>query len=182
MSQRRSALLPGIITGLPVMLAGAALYGALIGLTQYEIGLATIGLGALTGLGVTPTRASRTTGPLLPLLPPLAALLGLTGAALGQVAGTALLLMDHAGQQGLPMTYATAAAEIVTGFNALIGESPESILYWAASAITACTVAIRRTTGTASRHARTHATATAATHPRIAQSVTAPNSPSTPTT
>ncbi|TMR12338.1 hypothetical protein, partial [Nonomuraea zeae] len=249
MTRQRSGLLSAIVAGLPATLAGAAVYGLLIGLTEYEIGLATIGVGTLAALGVTATRtadpvttagrttglgitttgtadpgittarsaglgtasarttdpdiaATRTTalggtadpgittaGPISlgatsartadlgvisaartadSLLPPLAALLGLAGAALGEVVGTALLLVDLAGQEGLPMSYATAATEAVTGFHALIGESPECILYWAVSAITAYTVATRRTTRRARKHARTLFSPTPANTPPMA--------------
>ena len=181
MPKQRSGLVPGAVAGLLAMLAGAAAYGAVIGITKYEIGLATVGVGALVGLAITAVK------PTSPLLPPLAAVLGLAGAALGQVAGAALLLLELARQEGMAITYATAAAEIVHGFDALIGEDPESLLFWAVAAATAFVVVNRRTpTPATNRTGTVHGTHRPGT-PHITKQpapphITAPTSASEPWT
>ncbi|MFG1710228.1 hypothetical protein ACFLIM_44370 [Nonomuraea sp. M3C6] len=131
MSNQKSGLVPGIIVGLVAMLAGAALYGAIIGITKYEIGIATIGVGVLVGLGIMAVK------PTSPVLPPLAAVFGLAGAALGQIVGATILLVEFAQDEGVTMSYTTAAGEITGEFGALISEDPKSLLFWAIGAAAA---------------------------------------------
>ncbi|NUT08854.1 MAG: hypothetical protein HOQ38_00140 [Nonomuraea sp.] len=131
MSDQKSGLVPGIVVGLVAMLIGAAIYGAIIGITKYEIGIATVGVGVLVGLGIMAVK------PTSPVLPPLAAVFGLAGAALGQLVGTTILLVQLAQEAGETIGYGTAAATVFPEFGSIISEDPKSLLFWAIGAAAA---------------------------------------------
>jgi hypothetical protein len=131
MSQQKSGLVPGIVVGLVAMLVGAALYGVIIGITEYEIGIATIGVGVLVGLGIMAVR------PTSPVLPPLAAVFGLAGAAIGQILGDTILLVKIAQDAGQTLDYGSAASTIIGDFGSIISDNPKSLLFWAIGAAAA---------------------------------------------
>lgn len=128
MPQEKTGLVPGVLAGLAAMLIGAAAYGAVIGITAYEIGFAAIGVGLLVGLGMMAVK------PTSPVLPPLAALFGLVGSALGQVIGTTILLVKYAQEQGTERGYFDALVAVAGSFDEIVGEDPKSLLFWAIGA------------------------------------------------
>lgn len=123
MPQQKTGLVPGILVGFAAMLIGAAAYGAIIGISGYEIGFAAIGVGALVGVGMMAVK------PTSPVLPPLAALFGLAGAALGQIIGTTWLLVAETSAG-----YGEAVSAVVSSFGDILGEDPKSLLFWAIGA------------------------------------------------
>jgi len=127
-----SGLLPGVLAGLGAMIVGAAAYGALIGFGGYEIGYGAVGVGVLVGLamvGVLVGLAMMAGKPTSPVLPPLAALFSLAGAALGQIAGQIIRWAQSSGTD-----YVTAVGETLARFPEQLREYPISILFWVAAA------------------------------------------------
>ncbi|GAA2373489.1 hypothetical protein [Nonomuraea africana] len=128
MTQQKSGLVPGILVGLVAMLVGAAVYGAVVGITEYEIGLVAVLVGVLVGLGMMAVKPSS------PVLPPLAALFGLVGAALGTAIGGTVLAVKYAGEEGGKLGYLDAFTSVTGLMPDLIGEDPKTLLFWAISA------------------------------------------------
>ncbi|MFI6603100.1 hypothetical protein ACIBHX_43245 [Nonomuraea sp. NPDC050536] len=130
MNQQKSGLVPGILVGILAMLVGAGLFGAFIGITERERGIVSIGVGVLVGLGIMAVK------PTSPVLPPLAAVMGLVGAALGQMLGLAILL-TKLGIDGTPVGFGDALSAVAGSFSDVIGENPLMLVFWAISAAAA---------------------------------------------
>lgn len=130
MNQQKSGLVPGILVGLLAMLVGAALFGAFIGITERESAIVGIGVGALVGLGIMAVK------PTSPVLPPLAAVMGLVGAALGQILGVAILLTKW-GIDGTSVSFGDALPAVASNFSDIIGEKPLMLVFWGISAAAA---------------------------------------------
>ncbi|GAA2806659.1 hypothetical protein [Nonomuraea dietziae] len=128
MTQQKSGLVPGILMGLAAMLVGAAVYGAVIGITEYELGLAAILIGVLVGLGMMAVKPSS------PVLPPLAALFALVGTALGTAVGGTVLAVKYAQAEGSEVSYLDAFSTVTAMMPDLLGEDPKTLLFWAISA------------------------------------------------
>ncbi|GAA4200489.1 hypothetical protein GCM10022252_53760 [Streptosporangium oxazolinicum] len=118
-----NGLLPGVLTGLLATVAGAAGYGALIAFSGYEIGFAAIGVGLLVGFAMIAVR------PASPVLPPLAALLSLVGAALGQVVGSAVGWARASGEE-----YGPVFVQALDAFPEDLRREPISLLFWVVAA------------------------------------------------
>ncbi|MEZ0071207.1 hypothetical protein [Planotetraspora sp. GP83] len=126
---RRSGLVPGILAGLAAALVGAGLYAVIIDLTEWELGIATIGIGVLVGLAIMAVK------PTSPVLPALAAVISLAGAALGTIAGDVALIVKIAGDQGLQMSYGDAFGFVRNGLGEFI--DIKTVLIWAVGAAAA---------------------------------------------
>ncbi|WP_431898190.1 hypothetical protein [Nonomuraea sp. bgisy101] len=127
MTQQKSGLVPGILIGLVAMLVGAGVHGAVIGVTEYNLGIVAVLVGMLVGLGMTAVKPSSA------VLPSLAALFGLVGAALGTTIGVIALTVKDAPGTG----YVTAARTVVTQFDRVIQADPVVALFWVISAVAA---------------------------------------------
>ncbi|MER6178812.1 hypothetical protein [Streptosporangium sp. NPDC001681] len=137
-----NGLLPGIFTGLGATVVGAAAYGALIGFSGYEIGFAAIGVGLLVGLAMMAVR------PTSPVLPPLAALFSLIGAALGQVAGYVIIWVRASGDD-----YGSALTQVLNTFPEDLRRDPKSLLFWAIAAYAGFGFVSRRVKAAREAHA-----------------------------
>ncbi|MFC4061959.1 hypothetical protein ACFOWE_26965 [Planomonospora corallina] len=120
----RSGLVPGIAAGLVTAVVGAAAYGAVIGITEYEIGIAAIGVGVLVGLAMMAVR------PTSPVLPALAALFSFAGAALGTFTGAVILEV----KLGAASSYGEAVTKMTDSFPEYLREDPKTLLFWAIAA------------------------------------------------
>lgn len=118
-----NGLLPGIFTGLVATVVGAAAYGALIGFSGYEIGVAAIGVGLIVGLAMMAVR------PTSPVLPPLAAFFSLAGAVLGQIIGYVIIWVRASGAD-----YRSALTEVLNAFPEDLKRDPKSLLFWVIAA------------------------------------------------
>lgn len=81
----------GIVAAVVAAVVTAAIYGAIIGATNYQIGYAAVGVGAVIGL------AAGKLGGRNPLLPVLSVPLSLVAVLGGQIYGMAVLEADAAG-------------------------------------------------------------------------------------
>ncbi|MBG0832854.1 hypothetical protein HS041_34715 [Planomonospora sp. ID67723] len=113
--------MPGIVVGLLAAVLGAAAYGAFIFVTEIELGLAAIGVGVLVGLAMMAVKPSS------PVLPALAALFSLAGAALGTFIGAVGLLVKFNG--GAP-AYGDAVRVVAEVFPDAVTEDPKTLLFW----------------------------------------------------
>jgi hypothetical protein len=134
----RSGLVPGTAIGLVAAILGAAAYGAVIGVTERELGIAAVGVGVLVGLAMTAVR------PTSQVLPPLAALFSLVGAALGTFAGSVVLLVKFAQQNGAEPTYGEAVRKMAEVFPDAIREDPMTLLFWVIAAAAAFSFVSKR--------------------------------------
>ncbi|WP_214324146.1 PrgI family protein [Nonomuraea sediminis] len=130
MNQQKSGLVPGILVGLLAMLVGAGLVGAFIGLTGRQIGIFGVGVGLLVGFGI------MTVKPTSPVLPPLAAVMGLAGAALGQILGVSILVAKL-GIDGMPVSFGDALPAVAGNFSDVTRDNPLMLAIWAISAAAA---------------------------------------------
>ncbi|MEU3793472.1 hypothetical protein [Streptomyces fructofermentans] len=87
----RNNLVLGLAAALGAALVSAAVYGTVIGVTEYEIGWAAVGVGFLVGL------AAGRVGGRNPVLPVVSALVSLGAVYLGQLIGTAMIGADELG-------------------------------------------------------------------------------------
>lgn len=142
MSQQKSGLVPGILVGLAAMVVGAGLYGAFIAITKYEFGLVTSAIGVLVGLGITAVK------PTSQALPVIAAAMGLAGAALGQVLGTAIYVVTHSSVGIGPVL-----AAILGDFPAFVADDPLSVVFWAIGGWAAFSFVSKRVNAAAVRQA-----------------------------
>ncbi|GGL43669.1 hypothetical protein [Planomonospora parontospora] len=119
-SRSGSGLVLGSVAGLVAALVGAAAYGAVIGVTDYEIGIAAIGVGVLVGLAMMAVR------PTSPVLPALAAVFSFAGAGLGVFIGDAWA--DFVNPGGSPLSELLPKAQ---EFPDLVAQDPVTLLFWA---------------------------------------------------
>ncbi|WP_068924172.1 hypothetical protein [Planobispora rosea] len=123
--QPRSGLVPGIVVGLLAAVLGAAAYGAFITVTELELGLVAVGVGVLVGLAMMAVK------PTSPVLPALAALFSLAGAALGTFLGGVGLVVKAAGDT---VSYGQAVSLVAEVFPEAIQEDPKTLLFWVIAA------------------------------------------------
>ncbi|MFE3453636.1 hypothetical protein ACFXJ8_32380 [Nonomuraea sp. NPDC059194] len=128
MTQQKSGLVPGVLIGLVAMLVGAGVHGAVIGVTEYNLGVVAVLVGVLVGVGVTAVKPSSA------VLPWLAALFGLVGAALGTTAGVVALTVKLA---PAGTDYLTAVRTVLAQFDTVIQQDPVVVLFWVISAVAA---------------------------------------------
>ncbi|GIH94632.1 hypothetical protein ACFFMN_02940 [Planobispora siamensis] len=119
--QPRSGLVPGIVVGLLAAVLGAAAYGAIITVTELEIGYAAVGVGVLVGLGMMAVK------PTSPVLPVLAALFSIAGAALGTFLGGVGLAVKASGGT---LSYGDAVSLVAEVFPDAVKGEPKTLLFW----------------------------------------------------
>ncbi|MEU7063701.1 hypothetical protein [Streptomyces sp. NPDC046161] len=79
----------GIVAALVAAVAAAGVYGAIIGVTKYQVGYAAVGVGALVGF------AAGKLGGRNPLLPVVSVLVSLAAIFAGQIFGIAMIGADE---------------------------------------------------------------------------------------
>nr|BFE80370.1 hypothetical protein GCM10020093_029710 [Planobispora longispora] len=114
--------MPGIVVGLLAAVLGAAAYGAFITVTELELGLIAIGVGILVGLAMMAVK------PTSPVLPALAAVFSLAGAALGTFLGGVGSVVKATGGT---LSYGQAVSLVADIFPTAIEEDPKTLLFWA---------------------------------------------------
>ncbi|GIH99825.1 hypothetical protein [Planobispora takensis] len=119
--QPRSGLVPGIIVGLLAAVLGAVIYGAIVTVIEREIGYAAVGVGVLVGLGMMAVK------PTSPVLPALAALFSLAGAALGTFLGGVGAVVKASGDA---LSYGDAVSLVAKVFPDAVKQDPKVLLFW----------------------------------------------------
>ena len=89
----------GTVAGVAGALVGAVLWAVLVSVTDYKIGYAAIGVGALVGFAV------GRIGGRNPRLPIVAAVIGLLGCVLGDVLADAHLVAGAVSRSGTPLSF-----------------------------------------------------------------------------
>ncbi|MFI9060438.1 hypothetical protein ACIGQE_00985 [Streptomyces sp. NPDC053429] len=79
----------GVVAALVAAVAAAGVYGAIIGVTKYQVGYAAVGVGALVGF------AAGKLGGRNPLLPVVSVLVSLAAIFAGQIFGIAMIGADE---------------------------------------------------------------------------------------